>query len=96
MSTLTEEPKWVYPKLDLNKQKEIEKEFSVHPLIASFFVSRGISSLEDVRYFLYARLPDLDEPSLFLSMENSVQCVVEAIEQKKKILIYGDNDRGGR
>ncbi len=95
MSTLTEEPKWVYPKLDLKKQKEIEREFNVHPLIASFFVSRGISSLEDVRYFLYARLPDLDEPSLFLAMENSVRCVVEAIEQKKKILIYGDNDVDG-
>lgn len=95
MSTLTEEPKWVYPKLDLSKQKEIEKEFKVHPLIASFFVSRGFSSLEDIRYFLYARLPDLDEPSLFSAMKNSVEYIVETIEQKKKILIYGDNDVDG-
>lgn len=95
MSILTEEPKWVYPKLDLNRQKKIEREFKVHPLIASFFVSRGFSSLERVRHFLYARLPDLDEPSLFSAMESSVECVVEAIEQKKKILIYGDNDVDG-
>ncbi len=92
---LKDETIWVYPKNDPILLKTIIDEFNIHPVIAQVLISRGFTSLEDIHGYLYAKLPNLFDPSLFRDMDKAVERVVKAIEKDEPILIYGDNDVDG-
>lgn len=86
---------WMYPKEDPPLLKNIIEEFHLHPVLAQVFVSRNITSFEDIHYHLYAKLPDLHDPFLFAEMPQAVKRITEAILSEENILIYGDNDVDG-
>lgn len=91
----TDEPIWIYPRRDPDWEKKIVEEFHIHPITAQILVSRGFKSLEEIHSFLYAKLPDLIDPKLFLHMETANERILKAINEKEGILIYGDNDVDG-
>ncbi|MBS0654286.1 MAG: single-stranded-DNA-specific exonuclease RecJ [Verrucomicrobia bacterium] len=86
---------WIYPKEDPELKDKIIQEFHLHPVLAQLLVSRGITTLEDIHYYLYAKLPDLHDPFLFAEMPQAVKRIAEAILSEENILIYGDNDVDG-
>lgn len=88
-------PLWVYPDVDPEWTKSIVKEFSIHPVTAQVLATRGFTSLEDIHDYLYAKLPNLQDPHLFPDMDRAVQRVLDALKNKENILIYGDNDVDG-
>lgn len=88
-------PKWIYPKDDPEWKEAIIKEFKIHPVIAQILVSRGFTDLKEIHDYLYAKLPDLHNPSLMPEMNKAVDRVIKAIAQNEAILIYGDNDVDG-
>lgn len=88
-------PLWVYPQESHDWLEEIIREFRIHPITAQILVSRGFESLEKIHSYLYAKLPDLHDPKLFLEMDRAVERVIQALDQKEGILIYGDNDVDG-
>ena len=90
-----ESPLWVMPKEDSSLKESIIKEFKIHPVIAQVLVSRGFNSLESIHKYLYAKLPDLYDPFLMAEMPQAVARVIQAIDRKENILIYGDNDVDG-
>ncbi len=89
------DPVWVYPKVDLEWHKTIVSEFSIHPVTAHVLASRGFRTLEQIHDYLYAKLPNLYDPQLFLDMDKAVDRVLTALKRKENILIYGDNDVDG-
>ena len=56
---------------------------------------RGISAAEDVAEFLSEKPQKTYNPFLLLNMEEGVDLVLSAIEEEKKICIYGDYDSDG-
>ena len=86
---------WVYPQVDPDWHQTIVKEFNIHTVTAYILASRGFTSLEDIHNYLYAKLPDLHDPQLFLDMDKAVDRVLQALKHKEHILIYGDNDVDG-
>jgi single-stranded-DNA-specific exonuclease len=88
-------PFWVYPKEDPKWVEAITKEFNIHPVTAQVLTSRGFTTLDDIHHYLYAKLPQLLDPSLFPDMDKAVERVLLALRQKEAILIYGDNDVDG-
>lgn len=92
---VSEEPLWVYPKVDEQWKESIIKEFNIHPVIAQILISRGFSSLEQIHKYLYAKLPDLYDPQMMSEMTAAVDRIVHAITHSENILIYGDNDVDG-
>lgn len=90
-----QEPIWVYPKENTQWTNRIIKEFNIHPVTAQILVSRGFTLLDDIHNYLYAKLPNLFSPNLFRDMDKAISRVVQALEKKEKILIYGDNDVDG-
>lgn len=88
-------PFWVYPEKNPVLLKALVKEFNIHPVIAQVLISRGYKTVEEVHEFLYAKLPNLYSPDLFIDMDRAVERVVRAVKGKETILIYGDNDVDG-
>lgn len=91
----SEEPLWIYPKNDPQWKETIVKEFKIHPVTAQILVSRGFTDLESIHDYLYAKLPDLHDPCLFVEMPQAVDRICKAIATGEGILIYGDNDVDG-
>lgn len=95
MNLPSDSPLWVYPKSDPQWKESIIKEFKIHPVTAQILVSRGFTSFEEIHKYLYAKLPDLDDPSLFAEMQPAVDRVCQALQKSENVLIYGDNDVDG-
>ena len=92
---LKKEMTWVYPKDEPILLKRIIDEFNIHPVTAQILISRGFTSLEDIHNYLYAKLPNLCDPSLFRDMDKAVTRIIAALDSNEGILIYGDNDVDG-
>lgn len=88
-------PTWIYPSKNPALLQEIISEFNIHPVTAQVLISRGFKTLQEMHEFLYAKLPNLFDPSLFPDMDKAVDRVLTAIRNKEPILIYGDNDVDG-
>ncbi len=73
----------------------LASELSVPPIIAQILLNRGITSLEDAKYFFRAGLEHLHDPFLMADMQRAVERIQTAVEQKQRILVYGDYDVDG-
>lgn len=88
-------PEWISPKIDLKWQEAIIREFNIHPVIAQVLISREFKDFDDINAYLYAKLPNLLDPSLFADMRKAVDRIHLALTRKETILIFGDNDVDG-
>lgn len=81
-----------------NRKTEFEKlnsEMNLHPLILRLLANRDIYSKEEAEKFLNGTIKDLLDGNLMKGMTEGVKIIKEAIESKKKIVIYGDYDCDG-
>lgn len=67
----------------------------ISPIVASLLISRGCGDERSARAFLQPSYDQLHEPYLMLGMGEAVTRIRKAIDQKEKILIYGDYDVDG-
>ena len=87
--------KWEYYSQDEEKVNEICTKLNIDRLLATILVNRGIVEEEQIRKFLEPTRADFHDPFLMPDMEMAVDTVIKAIEEKEKILIYGDYDVDG-
>ena len=87
--------KWELCDTDLKKVEEISKEYNVSNLLAIALVNRGITAKEDLKIFLNPTRNDFHDPYLMPDMEIAVNRIIKAIENKEKVIIYGDYDVDG-
>lgn len=76
---------WIYNK-SVHSKSEI---------ISQLLASRGIVGEEDQKEFLFPYEMQLVHPYAFNDMEIAVERIVKAINEKEKIIIYGDFDTDG-
>lgn len=87
--------KWEYYSCDEKLVEQIEEKFKVSKLLATILVNRGIVEEERIRKFLEPTRDDFYDPFLMPDMEIAVNRMLQAMEQKEKIMIYGDYDVDG-
>ncbi len=87
--------KWEYIETNENKINEICREFDIDRLLASILVNREITNIEDIRVFLEPTRNDFHNPYLMPDMDIAVKRIIKAIDNKEKIMIYGDYDVDG-
>jgi len=63
--------------------------------IATVLVNRGITTLEAAKRFFAASLTDLEDPLALPDMEKGAARILRALQNKERILIYGDYDVDG-
>jgi len=88
-------PVWIDPPKNDRLNDIFVKEFSIHPVTAQVLVTRGFTEEEKLHAFLYSKLPNLPSPDLFFQMDLATKRLHQAVTNKEKILIYGDNDVDG-
>ncbi len=85
---------WKYCDIDKEKVNILEKEYNLNKLLALVLSNRGIEG-KDLKKYLEPTRSDFYDPFLMPDMEKAVERILKAIENKEKILIYGDYDVDG-
>ncbi|MEQ1923499.1 MAG: DHH family phosphoesterase, partial [Pyrinomonadaceae bacterium] len=87
--------RWTIRKHDAAAINLLAAELGVKPLIAALLISRGHDTPEKTRTFLNPSPEHLHEPFLMHGMREAVDRIKLAVENKEKILIWGDLDVDG-
>jgi len=89
--------KWIREALDVDQEvlDELVEKLSCPPVIAKLLALHGIDTPEKAETFFNPSIENLHDPFLFKDMDKAVVRIIHAIEQKEKIIIYGDYDVDG-
>lgn len=86
---------WLFRHHDPTAISRLSKELKLSPLVAQVLIARGLTTAEDARAFLSARLSDLLDPSRLPGINDAADRVVAAVQDQRRITIYGDYDVDG-
>lgn len=87
--------KWEFYKIDEALVKKIANKFNISEILATVLLNRGIVKEEDIKIFLDPTRNDFHDPFLMPDMKQAVDRIMEAIDNKEKVIIYGDYDVDG-
>ena len=87
--------KWECYEKDVESIKKVQEEFKVSSLLATIIVNKGLRTKEEIEIFLNPTRNDFHNPYLMPDMEIAVNRIIKAIENKEKVIIYGDYDVDG-
>lgn len=87
--------KWECYAVDENKVNELVNKFGISGILARILVNKNITQKDEIDLFMNPTRKDFHNPFLMPDMEIIVDRVLQAIEQKEKIMIYGDYDADG-
>lgn len=78
-----------------NLVTHLSRETGLSPLQSQLLINRGIVDPEQAEAFLNPRLADMADPMLLKGMDVALAMIIKAIEDRKKITIFGDYDADG-
>lgn len=87
--------KWECYEIDENKVEELKNKYGINEILAKILVNKGITEKEDIDFFMSPTRNDFHDPFLMPDMEIVVDRILKAMEDKEKIMIYGDYDADG-
>ena len=87
--------KWQIYETDSQKVQELIDKYNLNLLLATILVNRNILETENLDKFLKPTRNDFHDPFLMPDMKIAVERIFKAIENKEKIIIYGDYDADG-
>ena len=79
----------------LQLQMQIVAEIKCPEMIAEILVRKNIIKTEEIKKFFTPSLENVHDPFIFIDMEKAVNRIIKAIQNKEKIMIYGDYDVDG-
>jgi single-stranded-DNA-specific exonuclease len=89
------QPRWILPDLPADEVARLAAELGLGAPAAAVLYGRGIHDAASAREFLYPNLETLHDPHLLLGMDDALARLRRAIQDREKILIYGDYDVDG-
>jgi single-stranded-DNA-specific exonuclease len=87
--------RWLESPVDAESARRLARELEVSPLVARLLVQRGLTEPAAAQAFLHPSLGQLHAPEQMAGMREAVARLRRALEQREKILIYGDYDVDG-
>src|SRR4029079_3705068 len=87
--------RWRILRSNQEKTDSLFNELKIHPALCNVLVQRGIDTYDKAKQFFRPQLSDLHDPFLMKDMDKAVSRILSAIDQKEKILVFGDYDVDG-
>ena len=87
--------KWEGCEAEETRVKDIVQKYNISEIIAKVIVNRNIDKTENVEKFLNPTRKDFHDPFLMPDMEKAINRILKALEDKQKLIIYGDYDADG-
>ncbi|HTN75475.1 MAG TPA: single-stranded-DNA-specific exonuclease RecJ [Pirellulaceae bacterium] len=84
----------IYPH-DTARVAQLERAAGVPPVVAQLLVARGIYQPEQARLFLDAKLTGLRDPDLLPGVNEVADRLHAALNDKRRVVVYGDYDCDG-
>ena len=85
--------KWEYCNIDTKEVEKIKNQYNVSDLVATVIANKKLTS--SIEIFLKPTRNDFYDPFLMPDMEIAVNRIIKAIDEKEKVIIYGDYDVDG-
>ena len=73
----------------------LQERLQVSPIIATLLAQRGISDFDQSKRFFRPQLEHLHDPFLMQDMDKAVERLSTAINERQRIMVYGDYDVDG-
>ena len=86
---------WEKKPLDSIEVRELSEKFKIDLLVSSILLRRGIKHPRSLSFFLEEDLRFLHNPYLFAEMIPAVDRINRAIDDRERILVFGDRDVDG-
>ncbi len=87
--------RWRIRPYDEGRSLYLERGAALSPVVAQLLIHRGIDDPAVARAFLAARFSELRDPQMLPGLAPAADRIFTAIQQGKKIAIYGDYDADG-
>lgn len=86
---------WQYYETNDELVEQISNKFNINKLLAQILINKGITEENEIEIFLNPKRNNFYDPFLMPDMEKAINRIISAIQNKEKILIYGDYDVDG-
>jgi len=86
---------WIWPRQNEELASDIAGSLGLTPALAQLLINRGVENSEQARAFLCPSEDQFHSPWQMKGMDVAVQRLLKALENKEKIMIYGDYDADG-
>src|SRR5688572_17829860 len=88
--------RWILPtNVEQGAVEELSSALRVPRLVAELLVRRGFAEAEAAARFLDPRLESLSDPFQLADMDAAVARILAAVDQRERIVLYGDYDVDG-
>jgi len=89
------EKRWRILQAEEDRVNDLQQALGINKIICKILVQRGLSTFKDAKSYYRPQLSDLHDPWLMKDMKKAVDRIVQAIENREKILVFGDYDVDG-
>ena len=89
------EKRWKILTADKKKSGLLQQSLKISSVVCDILVQRGIETFEQSKKYFRPELNDLHDPWLMKDMDKAVERIIRAINNKEKILVFGDYDVDG-
>lgn len=86
---------WQFYEENNELAEEISNKFKISKLLAQILINKNVTKDDEIEVFLNPKRNNFYDPFLMPDMEKAVERIIKAIENKEKVLIYGDYDVDG-
>jgi single-stranded-DNA-specific exonuclease len=87
--------RWNIKLAEPDKVEGLQKALNINKVLCQLLVLRGADDFDKAKAFFRPSLTDLHPPFLMKDMDKAVSRLLQALEQREKILVYGDYDVDG-
>ena len=86
---------WRFSSHDSGRVESLAQQMRCSTLVAQVLISRELPDAKQAKDFLAAKLSDLRNPETLPGISQAAEIIVQAIQDKRRITIYGDYDVDG-
>lgn len=92
---MPEQKRWNILPVAEDKADALFDSLKIHPVLCRILTQRGLDDFNKAKQFFRPQLTDLHDPWLMKDMEKAVIRLLDAFNNREKILVFGDYDVDG-